>query len=307
MPEPVPSASRLLLDALIDHARQIARLPELVFRTLRNVWTLVRHRRNAPTSTPSPILGSPKTLFNTPLTSRRIFATGVLSLNELKTVKTTFGVTFNDVVLALMAGSVRSYLERRGALPERSLTVEVPIATDTGTGEPRLAGNRLSSLVASLCTNVKDPVERLRTIHEVIGAAKEHHDLLGSNLMQDWLQYVPPRPFAWVMRNYAQKIAERFSPAFSVIASSVPGPRKKLYWRRTRLIDLYSVGPILEGVGLNVTMWSYGDRVYVGAIACPDRLPDLNEIIEGIHASLADLLDAAGQEVPFPCAAEAPT
>ena len=81
-------------------------------------------------------------------------------------------------------------------------------------------------------------------------------------------------------------------PAARWPVSRAPGPRRPLYWVGHRLRDIYSVGPILEGMGLNVTLWSYVDRIYVGALACPDRVDGLEELTEGIARELDALLGA---------------
>jgi diacylglycerol O-acyltransferase len=69
----------------------------------------------------------------------------------------------------------------------------------------------------------------------------------------------------------------------------VPGPRQPLYAGGARLAELYSVGPVLEGIGLNITVWSYLDRLYVGVLACRDATPDASSIIDGLHDALDEL------------------
>jgi diacylglycerol O-acyltransferase len=72
------------------------------------------------------------------------------------------------------------------------------------------------------------------------------------------------------MRLFAKwRLADRLDPVVNVIVSNVPGPREPLHRDRVRLRAIHSVGPILEGLGLNLTVWSYLDRVYVAALAAP--------------------------------------
>ena len=59
---------------------------------------------------------------------------------------------------------------------------------------------------------------------------------------------------------------------------------------------IYSVGPILEGIGLNVTVWSYCDQLNVGLIACREHISDPHEITDGMAAALAELLAIAAAE-----------
>jgi hypothetical protein len=52
---------------------------------------------------------------------------------------------------------------------------------------------------------------------------------------------------------------------------------------------LYSVGPILEGIGLNITAWSYVDALNVAVLGCPASLPDPWALTTAMEAELDDL------------------
>ncbi len=295
-PEPLPSRARLLRDALRDHVRQLAHFPALLRRTMHNLAAFARRRRRAAVVSPLPICDAPKTSFNGALTARRAFVSTTLPLAQVRVVREAFGVTLNDVLLALVSGSLRHYLGVRGERPARSLIAEVPVATDRA-GERRLAGNRLSNIFTSLCTDVDDPAARVRAVHAVTRAAKELHDGLGPDLYEEWTQYAPPRPFAWTMRLYSRlRLANRHAPPVNVIVSCVPGPRVPLAWPGGRLEAIYSVGPVIEGAGVNVTAWSYVDRLCVGVLTCPDLVPEPREIADGLQDALAELLGAAAAD-----------
>jgi len=297
--EPVPSRTRLVLDALRDLAIDIAHLPALARRTLPRVRAALRARRTATAVPPRPILDTPNTPFNGALTAQRSFATATLPLAAVKTVKDAFAVTVNDVVLAVVAGALRSWLLARGALPDRALVAGVPVAADDGSGATRLGGNKVSNLFTSLRTDIEDPVERLRAIHEVTGTAKHLHSLLGAELLADWIEYTPPKPYAWFMRQYGRfRLAERHRPPINLVVSNVPGPRAPLFVAGARLEGIYSVGPVLEGIGLNVTVWSYGDDLDVGVIACREHVADPHEITGAMAAALDDLVTRACAPAP---------
>jgi WS/DGAT/MGAT family acyltransferase len=297
-PEPVPSPARLLADAVRDHGGQLVRLPGLVGRTVRNLIAVARRRRRATPLPPLPMRDAPRTSLNGTLGARRVFASCDLPLADVRAVKSALGVTLNDVLLALVAGSLRRYLGRTGGLPARPLVAEVPVATDAP-GAHRLGGNRLSNIFTSLCTDVADPVARVRAIHEVTEAAKDFHQLLGPDLYEAWTQYAPPRPFSWWMRTYSRlRLADRHAPPVNVIVSCVPGPREVLGWPGGRLEAIYSVGPIIEGAALNVTAWSYVDRLCLGLLTCPDLVADLGGIVEGLRLALDEMVAAVGATQP---------
>ena len=222
-----------------------------------------------------------------------------LPLADVKHIRECLGVTVNDVVLALVSGSLRRYLAARGELPARPLVAEVPTSTDAAGAPRRRTGNRVSNLFTSLCTDVDDPVERVRRIHEVTAAAKEINRALGPDLYREWTDYAPPGPLPAFMRLYSRlRIADRLVPAVNVIVSSVPGPRRPLRWAGGRLRHLFSVGPLIEGTALNVTAWSYVDRLDVGVLTCPERVGSPREIVDGLAAALDELLAAANGVAP---------
>lgn len=292
-PDAVPSNTRLVRDAMRDHLRQFAHLPVLLTRTLKGAVAAASRRRQMTASPPMPIVDTPKTSINSALTARRKFATTSLSLDEIKRIKNIAGTTVNDVLLACVAASLRRYLQTRNDLPDLPLVAEVPIGTDPRSGPLRLSGNRVSNVFTSLATDVADPAERLHTIHVVTQAGKELEALMGHEMYRDWVEYAPPRLSAWVMRRYSQsKLARKFRPPINVIVSSVHGPAEPLYGAGNALRRIYSVGPILEGVALNVTAWSYLDRLYIAALVCPDVIADPYEITQALGPALEELYAA---------------
>ncbi|MCU1592396.1 MAG: Diacylglycerol O-acyltransferase [Frankiales bacterium] len=293
--EPAPEPRELVRHAIRDQGRQLLHLPALLVRTLRSVLLLVRRRRDMPVIPPRPILDTPRVSFNGAITARRSFATTSLSLADVRAVRAATGVTFNDVVLGVVAGGLCSWLEQKGERPSSSLTAGVPVATDRAGGVARLAGNRVSNMFTSLCTDIEDPVKRLHAIAEVTAQAKVMQETLGLKMLEDWVQYTPPAAFSFFMRAYSRlRGADHHRAPFNVVVSNVPGPSEPVTVGGARLTDLYSVGPILEGIGLNITVWSYLDRLNFSALACPDTLPDLPGLVQHLRPALAELSAATG-------------
>jgi diacylglycerol O-acyltransferase len=291
-PEPLPSKRELLTDAFLDHLGQLRDLPGLVQRTTANVAALLRHRRKSAVATPLPIVNTPRTSFNHALTPRRSFVSASLPVDEVDTVRHAFGVTVNDVILATVAGALRNYLLERRELPTQALVVGVPVVADPN--ETRMTGNRVSNLFTSLATDEPEPIRRLERIHEVTAEAKRIQHLIGRETLGDWVQYTPPRPYAWFMRQYSRMhLADRHPPPINLVVSNVPGPAAPLYAAGAELRELYSVGPVLEGIGLNITVWSYLDHYFVGLLACKDAVTEPTRITCGMRDALAELATAA--------------
>src|SRR5207248_10253502 len=120
----------------------------------------------------------------------------------------------------------------------------------------RLRGNKVSNMFTSVPVQLDDPVERLLHVHEVTKGAKEVQNALGAEMLESWSELTPPGPFAALMRLYSRSgLASRHRPPINVVISNVPGPQQPLYIAGARLDALYSVGPILGGVGLDMTVW----------------------------------------------------
>ena len=289
--EAVPKRWTLFRDAVRDLGREIAGLPRLLGRTFSNMRAVRAKRRDAEVAPPLPFQ-TPTTRFNQALTPHRTFTMSTLSLDDVKTVKNAFDATVNDVILAVVAGALRRYLSEHNELPDKPLVAGVPVST--AADPERLGGNKVSNMFTALRTDLEDPVERLRAIHEVTKAAKEFHNVLGSEMLRDWSEITPPRPFAWFMRMYSRReLASRHRPPINLVVSNVPGPRTPLSIADARIVALYSMGPILEGIGLNVTVWSYVDSVNFGLVSCPEFAPDLWSLADALGDELAELVKRA--------------
>ena len=294
-PDPVPTNRELLRDALRVWLGTMANVPSLLRRTATGLRAVVRRRRTAEVSPPIPLVGTPKTSFNRGLTANRHFVMTSMSLTDVKDVKEAFGVTVNDVVLAVCAGGLRRYLERRDELPVRSLVAGVPVSTRAGQPDDGVyRANVVSNMFTSLCTDIEDPGERIRRINEVTKAAKDVHNALGADMLMDWIELTPPGPFrAWMRLYSGLNLADRHRPAINLVVSNVPGPREPLYIAGAKLAAIYSMGPILEGIGLNVTVWSYLDELGFGIVACPEIMPDLWDLVVDMHDALEELTKQA--------------
>lgn len=285
----VPGRANLVLGALADHVRQAAALPALLARTSQRLSGVLRSE-HAPVHAPIPVVDAPRTSFNRPLSPSRSFASATLSLEGVHQVKSAFGVTFNDVVLALVSGGVRHYLQEQAERPARSLIASVPMSDDGEGGGPRYSGNRLSNLFATLATDIDDPVERLREIHSVAAVAKARSRALGMDLVTAWSNYVPPLLLGLERRIWGMwPLGGRVPPPINLVVSNVPGPREPLALPGWDVTAIHSGGPVLESIGLNITVWSYGGGLHVGALACRDLLPEPARITKGMALALSEL------------------
>ncbi len=295
VPDRIPSDAELLAYAATSLARQPFRVARAVGKTAGGALAVRRRNRERPNLDPPPSpFQAPRTSFNTAITPRRSFAYKSVPLPLVKGVKNATGATVNDVVLALCAGALRSYLDRQGEQPEGPLVAMVPVSVRSDDEKDAL-GNRVTSTFASLATDIDDPVKRLEVIHECMAEVKEQQRALGADTLGDWAEFAAPAVAGLAARLYSRtRMADRHRPLFNVTISNVPGPPFPLYSIGARMVANFPVGPIMDGGGLNMTVMSYLDQLDFGLQACPDVLPDLWSLADALPAALDELVEATG-------------
>lgn len=286
-PEPVPSDRELYRLAAPSAARALASIPALCVQTVHGLRDerAARHRESVPVLGP---FAGPRTPFNVSLGPERTFATLTLAIEPMTSAKYVAAASLNDVFLAVCAGGLRRYLSRTGDLPRKSLVASVPVATQTDGA--RLSGNHVDNLFVPLHTDVGDPVVRLRAIHASASAARRVRRALGTGLFERRAELTPPLLYTAATRSWAATgLAAHVRPPLNLVASNVTGPRTPLALDGGVITALYSSGPILEGIGLNITAWSYIDTLYVSLLGCPSSLPDPWLLAEDVGAEMATL------------------
>jgi diacylglycerol O-acyltransferase / wax synthase len=298
VPDKIPNEVELLSYATTSLARQPVRVLKSLQRSIGAGLDIRRRNRMPETDPPPAPFAAPRTSFNAALSRNRTFAPITLSLSDVKRVKNAFGTTLNDVVLALCAGAIRRYLDDRGETPDAPLVAMVPISVRTAEQNGSM-GNQVSSALTSLATDVADPVERLHVISHKMRDVKSQQELIGATTLQDWAEFAAPAVAARAARLYSRtKMANRHRPLFNVTISNVPGPPFPLYLAGGRMVHNYPLGPIYDGGGLNITVMSYIDNLDFGLVGCPELIPDIWTIAEGLRTSLGELLAQIPDQEP---------
>lgn len=290
-PESVPSDRSLYRMAAPSTLRALGSIPGLGLQTVQGLRNGRAARRRETTPVLGPFAG-PRTPFNVSLTPERTFATLTLPIEAMISAKRAAAASLNDVFLAVCSGGVRRYLSRTGDLPRKSLVASVPMATQTDPG--RLSGNHVDNLFVPLHTEVGDPAARVRAIHASTSAARRVRTALGTGLFEQRAELMPPLLYTAGARSWAATgLADHLRPPLNLVASCVRGPRTPLELEGGIITALYSSGPILEGIGLNITAWSYLDTMYVSLLGCPSSLPDPWLLAEDLSTEMEALGRAA--------------
>lgn len=286
--DPAPTTRQLMSSAFADHLRHVGRIPHTIRYTAQGLGRVRRSSRKLSPELSRPF-EPPPTFMNHKITPERRFATATLALADVKETGKRLGATINDMVLAMSAGALRTLLLRYDGQAE-PLLASVPMSFDFS--PERISGNRFTGVLVGLPTDSDDPLERVRCTHENAIAAKESNQLMGPELVSRWAAYMPPAPtqafFRWASgRDGDNKI-------LNLNISNVPGPRERGRVGGALVTEIYSVGPLTAGSGLNITVWSYVDQLNISVLSDGATLKDPHEVTEAMVADFIEIRRAAG-------------
>jgi WS/DGAT/MGAT family acyltransferase len=251
-----------------------------------------RHGGDAPT-----LSSVPRTSFNEEIGPHRALSFASVSFDDVRALSKHQDVKVNDVVLTLCSGAIRRYLANRDELPTQPLVSGVPVST-RAEGDTAM-DNQIATMHVSLASHIEDPLERLGAIHRSSQSAKEMTDAVRARHIQSIGETAPPLLLNFAIRTAASThLMNRLPTATNLLVSNVPGPPVPLYAAGAKVLGIYSTSVILEGMGLNITLFSYEDRMDFGLLMDPDLVDDPWELAEGIPMALEELMAAAGLGEP---------
>jgi diacylglycerol O-acyltransferase / wax synthase len=299
-PDPLPGALALLARSAVSLPRRPGRAVGIGIGLLRHAPALVSAalgrlpvaRRSSPDAVlPHPGLRAPATPFNARIGPHRRVAFADLDLTAVKEVRRRAGVTVNDVVMALCAGALRRWLADHEALPDSPLVAAVPVSVRSE-ADRESYGNQVSAMLTALPTQAADPLDRLSGAAAAMTAAKRDHGAIPPTLLADAFELAPPVLAGLGWRLAARlDVMRRINP-WNLFVSNVPGPAIPLFYAGAKVLAYFPLSALAHGQGLNITAFSYADRLCFGLLADRALVPDLERLAEYLRAELDDLLDA---------------
>jgi diacylglycerol O-acyltransferase / wax synthase len=215
---------------------------------------------------------TPYSMLNGRVREKRRFATQQFPMARLRALADAGQCTLNDIVLTVCGGALRRYLLERDSLPEKPLVAGIPISVrpkdDTG------SGNAISFILATLGTDIADPVERLHAIKTSVEHAKAHLRALPRHAMIQYTMLLMSPTIVTLLTG----IGGRTRPMFNITISNVPGPEMPLYFRGAELTAIYPASIVTHGQALNITCESYAGFMNFGFTGCHTSVPRLQRI-----------------------------
>ena len=264
---------------------QFARLIQAVPATLKMAGHALSEAGSLVGRLRETVLLAPKTAFNVHIGPDRAFAVASFDLARIKRVTKAFGVSLNDVVLAMVAHALREYLRKHESLPDEAMVVAMPISLrGAGDGE---ANNQVSMVQCPLPTHLANALQRLRSIHESTAGIKNRVAAVKDLIPTDFPGLAAPIWASGLSRLWARgRISERLPALANLVVSNVPGPPVDLFLAGARLRHYYPVSIVTHGLGLNITVQSYAGQLEFGLISARDVVERPDNIARGLSRGL---------------------
>ncbi|MCW2776818.1 MAG: hypothetical protein JWN17_543 [Frankiales bacterium] len=234
---------------------------------------------------------APDLPLNVTIGEQRRFGMARTDLEDYRAVRKAHGGTVNDVVLATVAGALRTWLLTRGEPVTATTTVRamvpVSVRADAEKGE---LGNRVSSYFVDLPVGEGNAVMRLHQVSFAMRGHKESGESVGADSLVQLSGFAPPTIHALGAR-LASSMTRRL---FNLVVTNVPGPQFPLYAAGAKMLEMYPVVPLAKGQAVSIGLTSYDGGVYYGLNADRDAMPDVDVLASCLEESLAELVGTVG-------------
>lgn len=286
---PIPNE----LEVLRYTGRKIAGKPREIVRVAKEAMGAAKKtsetQKKAGAEGPPNPMTAPVTPFNHLVSGERIWNTALLDLDRVKAIKEACECTLNDVVLAICAGALRRYLVERGALPPRRLVAMCPVSTREKSQHGQM-GNMVSAMLVELSTDVEDPVERLNAIKSRSKKGKAVEKAGAARAASDLAEFIPFGLANRMTRLYSRfHVSELHNPFCNLVITNVPGPQVDLFMAGHKLLATMGMAPVIDGMGLLITVLSYNGVLSISPTSSPALMPDLDKFARYIREAANEL------------------
>lgn len=291
-PKPLPDTSAQLADAFWDNLATQREIVQEIQESVLNPRPRFQRAQDAvrTLTNASPWMSrpAPRTPLTTRLTAERQVAFSEMSFPEIREIRSSLGGTVNDVVLAILTGALRGYLDSRGydvAGEEPRVGVPVNVRVEDEEGA---MGNRISMMLTPLPIGEADPAKRLEAVRTRLDQLKQENQA-GAMALFTRLGAYAPAPW----HAFAGALPP-INTAVNMICTNVPGPMIPLYSVGHLLQAFYPLVPLSMDMGIGIGVTSYNQKLFFGIMADPQAVPDIERMKEFIDESYLALRDAAG-------------
>ncbi len=265
----------LLLNASQNSLKRAFRLPGLLSSLLQGYRRIQKGEQTGEISKHPPI---PRSIFNGELSPYRVVTSCSVPLETARRLRGAIDdATLNDLVLTVIGGALRLYLQDKGELPTASLVANAPVNLRDDKRH-QITGDRLTANIP-LCTNIKDPLERFFAVHEESVSARYYIKARGEDLPEQFTDSLHPivtRNLLRFQENLEHwPLLSRLYPASpNTLLSNMPGPSGPAFLCGARVVTGLGLGPCLPDIGLFHTVASTAEQLVISVNACREMMGD---------------------------------
>lgn len=277
-----PTDLELLMGAALDAVRRPGQVVDMVRDSVDDVVSVGRRVTNAATDVVRAVAGrgAPQsTPLNTRVGATRRFCMVTADLGEFRRARNVSSsaldgadVTINDVVLAVVTGGLRAWLQTRGQPIHSGSTIKalVPLSVHD-------AGGSADRMVPSFVDlPIGEPSPQVRVEHIAHQMRRQQSGALAADAIAGLAGFAPP-----TLHHLGARLGSAMSRRlFNLVITNVPGPQEPRYVLGARMIASYPVMPLALGQAVAVGVTSYDGHISFG--------------LNGDRTSMADL-DLLGQ------------
>jgi WS/DGAT/MGAT family acyltransferase len=300
LPPREPSAAELLTEAVGDWlarpGQQLAALRSAVADVATTRGEVAQRARRVADVARTLVRGSaPSSPMNVAVSRLRRFTVSRARLSDFRQVRARYDCDVNDVVLAVIAGALRTWLLSRGEPVTAGLTVRAMAPTsiypaaDDQSSSPGQAISEVAPFLIDLPVGEGNPVVRLSQVAHATESHSAGAALVDARTIVTLSGFAPP-----TLHAMGTRVATQFPPRqFNLLITNVPGPQSQMYIAGAKLVETYAVAPLLHDQVLAIAVTSYCGTLYFGINADRDAMSDVDVLPELLAESLEELLEAA--------------
>ena len=225
-----------------------------------------------------------KTLFKGKLRRKKVVAwTPDLPLEDVKRIKTAFGVTVNDVLMAVVAGGLRRYLLARGKRVPKSLNIRAMVPVNLRPlSEATKLGNSFGLVVMSLPLGIHSPLDRVMEVKRRMDDLKNSPEAVVGYTLLEIMGMTPAQIENLLVQFFAMKS--------TLVLTNVPGPQQPLYFAGSPIERIMFWVPQSGRLGMGVSIFSYAGMVNIGVMTDYRLVPDPEAISDYMMQDFNEML-----------------
>jgi WS/DGAT/MGAT family acyltransferase len=240
---------------------------------------------------PAALQQPPKMPWNKPIGGKRVTAWTEMSFQEVRGIRSALGGTVNDVMLTILGGAFGRYLRECGvSTASQTLRLMIPVNV-RAENEKGALGNRVSMMLPNLPIDDMPPADRLVAVRAEMERLKSQSQANAFEALRAMSENLPAMFHALAGMNGVPP------GGANLVCTNVPGPMIPLWSVGHRMLAHYPLVPLAGDMGIGVGITSFNTALYLGIIADPAIVGDVDLITRYADDEFRALRDAAGVPV----------